>query len=73
MIQPRSFLRRLDLHESSAFLGGALFAFGTWTMAYLEFPMKLASAVWLPFLWAGIWDAMVDGNLGIYREVTDSS
>lgn len=58
----RAFLRRLGLHESSSFLGGALFAFGTWTMAHLEFPMKLGAAVWLPMLWSGLWDAMRRGS-----------
>jgi Bacterial membrane protein YfhO len=58
----RAFLRRLPLHESSAFLGGALFGFGTWTLSHLEFPMKLGSAVWLPLLWSGVWDAMRTGS-----------
>ncbi|MBZ0270142.1 YfhO family protein, partial [bacterium] len=61
-ITMRAFLRRLGLHESSAFLGGALFAFGTWSMSHLEFPMKLGSAVWLPLLWSGLWDAMRNGT-----------
>lgn len=56
------FLRRLALNQSSAFLGGVLFAFGSWSLSYLEFPMKLGSAIWLPLLWTGIWDAMASGR-----------
>lgn len=58
----RGFLRRAGLAEGSAFLGGALFAYGTWTAAHLEFPMQLGAAVWLPFLWSGVWSAMRGGN-----------
>ncbi len=55
----RSFLRRVDLGQTAAFAGGLMFGFGLWTVSYLEFPMKLGAAVWLPLLWSGIWDAMI--------------
>ena len=54
----RGFLSRVGLANPSAFLGGVLFAYGTWTMSYLEFPMKLGAAIWLPLLWSGLWDAV---------------
>ncbi len=60
------FLRRTGVGVGGAFLGGLGFAYGTWTLAYLEFPMKLGSAVWLPLLWSGVWDAM---RLGLRRGV----
>jgi hypothetical protein len=52
------FLRRLGTGSAGAILGGVGFAFGAWTISYLEFPMKLGSAVWLPLVWCGVWDAM---------------
>ena len=58
----RAFLRRTGVEEPAAFLGGALFAFGTWPMAQLEAPMKLGAAVWLPLAWLGTWDAMREGR-----------
>jgi hypothetical protein len=58
----RGFLRRAGLAEASAFLGGALFAYGTWAIAHLEFPMQLGAAVWLPFVWSGVWSAMRGGD-----------
>ena len=61
-ILARGFLRRARLADPEAFLGGALFAFGTWPMAHLEAPMKLGAAVWLPLMWSGTWEAMHDGN-----------
>lgn len=61
-ILARSFLRRTGLADPEAFLGGALFAFGTWPLAHLEAPMKLGAAVWLPLMWSGVWEAMRDGS-----------
>jgi len=58
----RGFLKRAGLAEGAAFLGGALFAYGTWTVAHLEFPMQLGAAVWLPFLWSGVWSSMRGGS-----------
>ena len=58
----RGFLKRVGLRNLSAFLGGALFAYGTWTISYLEFPMKLGSAVWLPLLWSGLWESIRQGR-----------
>jgi hypothetical protein len=58
----REFLRRLDVDELPAFLGGAAFAYGTWSLSHLEFPMKLGAAVWLPFVWTGLVQAMRDGR-----------
>lgn len=58
----RGFLRRVGLVEPAAFLGGALFAYGTWTLSHLEFPMQLGAAVWIPLLWSGIWQAMREEN-----------
>jgi hypothetical protein len=55
----RGFLRRIDLGQPAAFAGGLLFGFGMWSISYLEFPMKLGAAIWLPLLWSGLWDAMV--------------
>jgi len=52
------FLRRVGMGGAGAILGGVGFAFGAWTISYLEFPMKLGSAVWLPLVWCGVWDAM---------------
>jgi hypothetical protein len=52
------FLRRVGAGAPGAILGGIGFAYGSWTISYLEFPMKLGSAVWLPLLWCGVWDAM---------------
>jgi hypothetical protein len=57
------FARKVGAGTGGAFLGGALFAFGTWTLSYLEFPMKLGSAVWLPLLWLGAWEAIREGRL----------
>jgi len=59
----RGFLRRVGLAEPAAFLGGALFAYGTWTLAHLEFPMQLGSAVWIPLMWSGLWQAMRQGSV----------
>ena len=61
-ILARGFLRRARLADPEAFLGGALFAFGTWPLAHLEAPMKLGAAVWLPLMWSGTWEAMHDGH-----------
>lgn len=58
----RAFLRRAGVEEPAAFLGGALFAFGTWPLAHLEAPMKLGAAVWLPLAWLGTWEAMREGR-----------
>ena len=58
----RGFLRRTGLGERGAFLGGALFAFGSWTLSYLEFPMKIGSIVWTPLIWSGLWVAMREGR-----------
>ncbi|MEZ5066197.1 MAG: YfhO family protein [bacterium] len=58
----RRFLGRIGLSATPALLGGALFAFSTWTVSYLEFPMKLGSAVWTPLLWSGLLDAMRFGQ-----------
>jgi hypothetical protein len=58
----RSFLRRIGLGERGAFLGGAVFAYGAWTISYLEFPMKIGSIVWTPLLWIGLWSAMREGR-----------
>ena len=52
------FLRRVGTGGAGAILGGIGFAYGAWTISYLEFPMKLGSAVWLPLVWTGVWDAM---------------
>lgn len=52
------FLRRAGAGSAGAIMGGVGFAYGAWTISYLEFPMKLGSAVWLPLLWSGVWDAM---------------
>jgi hypothetical protein len=56
------FLRRAGAPSGGAFLGGAAFAFGTCCLSHLEFPMKLGAAVWLPFAWSGLWDAMRRGR-----------
>ncbi len=58
----RSFLRRARLSERGAFLGGALFAFGSWSLSYLEFPMKIGSVVWIPLVWSGIWESIRRGR-----------
>jgi hypothetical protein len=58
----RGFLRRAGLADPAAFLGGVLFAFGTWPLAHLEAPMKLGAAIWLPLAWSGTWEAMRDGR-----------
>lgn len=60
----RAFLLRVGLEPTASFLGGALFAFGTWTFAHLEFPMQLGAAVWLPLAWTGVWMAMREARLG---------
>lgn len=56
------FLGRVGVSGWNGFLGGALFALSSWSLAYLEFPMKLGSAVWIPLLWTGLWDAMGSGR-----------
>jgi hypothetical protein len=56
------FLRRAGVVPSGAFFGGAAFAWGTWTIAHLEFPMKLGAAVWIPLLWSGVREATLDGR-----------
>jgi len=58
----RTFLVRVGVGGWGAFLGGALFAFSGWSLSYLEFPMKLGSAVWIPLMWIGLWEAMRDGR-----------
>jgi hypothetical protein len=58
----RGFLRRVGLAQPSAFVGGVLFAYGTWTLAHLEFPMQLGAAVWLPLAWSGVWQTMREGT-----------
>lgn len=58
----RAFLRRAGLAHIASFLGGALFAYGTWTLSHLEFPMQLGAAVWLPLVWSGIWATMREGK-----------
>ncbi|MFN8178679.1 MAG: YfhO family protein [bacterium] len=58
----RAFLRRAGLDDPAAFFGGAAFAFGTWTLAHLEAPMKLGAAVWIPLAWIGTWEAMREGR-----------
>jgi hypothetical protein len=57
------FARKIGAGTAGAFLAGALFAYGTWTLSYLEFPMKLGSAVWLPLLWLGVWEGMREGRM----------
>lgn len=57
-----SFLRRVGIGGGGAFLGGLGFGFGTWMLAFLESPMKLGSAIWLPLLWTGVWEAMRHGR-----------
>lgn len=57
------FARTVGLSPAAALLGGAGFAWGTWTLSYLEFPMKLGSALWLPLLWTGTYNSMVRGRL----------
>jgi hypothetical protein len=56
------FLRRAGVVTAGAFFGGAAFAWGTWSMAHLEFPMKLGAGVWLPVLWSGVREATCDGR-----------
>ncbi|MGQ0722153.1 MAG: YfhO family protein [Candidatus Eiseniibacteriota bacterium] len=65
-IAMRAFLLRVGLAPMASFVGGALFAYGTWTFAHLEFPMQLGAAVWLPLAWTGIWMAMREAeSLGV--------
>jgi hypothetical protein len=59
----RAFLLRVGLARLGSFLGGTLFAYGTWSLSHLEFPMQLGAAVWLPMAWTGIWMVMREGNL----------
>jgi hypothetical protein len=48
-----AFMRTLNLHPASAFLGGATFAFGGFFMPRLQHMSVLATAAWLPWLlWA---------------------
>jgi len=56
------FLRREGVVPAGAFFGGAAFAWGTWSIAHLEFPMKLGAGVWLPFLWTGVREVSCRGR-----------
>jgi hypothetical protein len=56
------FLRRAGVVRSGAFFGGAAFAWGTWTISHLEFPMKLGAAVWIPLLWSGVRETTCEGR-----------
>ncbi|NNE42580.1 MAG: hypothetical protein HKN12_00080, partial [Gemmatimonadetes bacterium] len=58
----RAFLRQTGLAQIASFLGGALFAYGTWSLSHLDFPMQLGAAVWLPLVWSGVWAVMREGR-----------
>ena len=43
-------LRRLRCSEAAAFIGGIVFAFSAWQVAWLQLPTFLATSCWLPLL-----------------------
>ncbi len=48
------FLRRIKVSEYSALAGGAIFAFCSWQVSWLQLPTFLATSTWIPLILSGV-------------------